>query len=206
MRKQKDILSLLERFRGGIRAMGARKAPMSDPDDIFQEAALAALMAARAWRRERGASLATLWWPRFRKALAALGERDRPIRLPPSIRRRVAAGERIPAAAWPLSLEELGEAAEEVPAPNGDPLHLLLEAEEQAERRRRIRAALDRLPELERRVVRLLFGLGAVGPLRLREAASYLGLSPGEVRALRRRAIARLREILSESEPDGGAP
>jgi RNA polymerase sigma factor (sigma-70 family) len=194
MRKKKEeqILSLLERYRGGIRAMGARAAPMSDPEDVLQEAALAAVEAARRWRAGRGGSLAALWWPRFRKALAALGAADRPLRLPRRVRRRAAAGEEIPAAAWPLPLEALGE----LPAKDGDPLALLLAEEEQAERRRLLRAALARLPALERRVVCLRFGLGAAGELTPREAARYLGIRPGQVLALQRRALGRLREAL----------
>lgn len=199
MRKREvQILSLLERYRGGIRAMGARAAPMSDPADVLQEAALAAVEAARRWRAGRGGSLATLWWPRFRKALVALGAGDRPLRLPRRVRRRVAAGEEIPAAAWPLPLEALGE----LPAEDGDPLALLLAAEEQAERRRLLEAALARLPALERRVIRLRFGLGAAGELTPREAACYLGIRPGQVRALQRQALGRLREILKEGGDD----
>jgi RNA polymerase sigma factor (sigma-70 family) len=165
---------------------------MSDPEDVLQEAALAAVEAARRWRSGRGGSLATVWWPRFRKALAALGAVDRPLRLPRRVRRRVAAGEEIPAAAWPLPLEALGE----LPAEDGDPLALLLAEEEQAERRRLLEAALARLPPLERRVIRLRFGLGAAGELTPREAARYLGIRPGQVLAFQRRALGRLREIL----------
>jgi RNA polymerase sigma factor (sigma-70 family) len=165
---------------------------MSDPEDVLQAAALAAVEAARRWRAGRGGSLATLWWPRFRKALAVLGAVDRPLRLPRRVRRRVAAGEEIPAAAWPLPLEALGE----LPAEDGDPLALLLAEEEQAERRRLLEAALARLPALERQVIRLRFGLGAAGELTPREAARYLGIRPGQVRALQRQALGRLRGIL----------
>jgi len=199
MRKREEkVLSLLERYRGGILAMRARAAPMSDPEDVLQEAALAAVEAARRWRSGRGGSLATVWWPRFRKALAAMGAGDRPLRLPRRVRRRVAAGEEIPAAAWPLPLEALGE----LPAEDGDPLALLLAEEEQAERRRLLEAALACLPPLERRVIRLRFGLGAAGELTPREAARYLGIRPGQVRALLRQALGRLREILGGGRDD----
>jgi RNA polymerase sigma factor (sigma-70 family) len=199
MRKREGILSLLERYRGGILAMGARAAPMSDPEDVLQEAALAAVEAARRWRPGRGGSLATLWWPRLHKAFAAMGARDRPLPLPRRVRRRVAAGEEIPAAAWPLPLEALGE----LPAEDGDPLALLLAEEEQAERRRLLEAALACLPALERRVIRLRFGLGAAGELTPREAARYLGIRPGQVLALQRRALGRMREILKKGGDDG---
>jgi RNA polymerase primary sigma factor len=57
-----------------------------------------------------------------------------------------------------------------------------------------VRNALERLPEREREVVRLRYGINGDDPTPLREAGRRLGMSPEEVRRLERRALAELAE------------
>jgi RNA polymerase primary sigma factor len=58
-----------------------------------------------------------------------------------------------------------------------------------------VHAALDRLPEQERDVVRLRFGIGGADPTPLRETGRCLGLSPERVRRIEMQALAHLAEI-----------
>jgi RNA polymerase primary sigma factor len=57
-----------------------------------------------------------------------------------------------------------------------------------------VRTALDQLPEREREVVRLRYGIDGDDPTPLREAGRRLGISSEEVRRLERRALAELAE------------
>jgi RNA polymerase primary sigma factor len=57
-----------------------------------------------------------------------------------------------------------------------------------------LRNALERLPEPEREVVKLRYGIGGDGPTPLTEAGRRLGLSADRVRQLERRALAELAE------------
>jgi RNA polymerase primary sigma factor len=57
-----------------------------------------------------------------------------------------------------------------------------------------VRNALERLPEREREVVRLRYGIDGDEPTPLREAGRRLGISSEEVRRLERRALAELAE------------
>ena len=57
-----------------------------------------------------------------------------------------------------------------------------------------VRNALERLPEREREVVRLRYGIDGDDPTPLREAGRRLGISSEEVRRLERRALAELAE------------
>jgi RNA polymerase primary sigma factor len=57
-----------------------------------------------------------------------------------------------------------------------------------------VRSALDQLPEREREVVRLRYGIDGDDPTPLREAGRRLGISSEEVRRLERRALAELAE------------
>jgi RNA polymerase primary sigma factor len=66
-----------------------------------------------------------------------------------------------------------------------------------------VRAALDQLPEQEREVIGLRFGLGGAEPTPLREAGRQLGLSPERVRRIEHKALERLaefREVAALSE------
>jgi RNA polymerase primary sigma factor len=58
-----------------------------------------------------------------------------------------------------------------------------------------VRAALDQLPDQEREVIGLRFGLGGAEPTPLREAGRQLGLSPERVRRIEHKALERLAEF-----------
>jgi len=57
-----------------------------------------------------------------------------------------------------------------------------------------VHSALARLPEREREVVRLRYGLGGDDPTPISEAGRRLGISPDAVRTLERKALAELGE------------
>ena len=57
-----------------------------------------------------------------------------------------------------------------------------------------LRRALERLPEVERNVVMLRYGIGDDDPTPLREAGRRLGISSDAVRKLERKALAELAE------------
>ena len=57
-----------------------------------------------------------------------------------------------------------------------------------------LRKALDRLPEVERNVVMLRYGIDGDEPTPLREAGRRLGISSDAVRKLERKALAELAE------------
>jgi RNA polymerase primary sigma factor len=57
-----------------------------------------------------------------------------------------------------------------------------------------VRTALERLPEREREVVKLRYGIDGDDPTPLREAGRRLGISSEEVRRLERRALTELAE------------
>jgi RNA polymerase primary sigma factor len=66
-----------------------------------------------------------------------------------------------------------------------------------------VRAALEQLPDQEREVIGLRFGLGGDDPTPLREAGRRLGLSPERVRRIEHKALERLaefREVAALSE------
>jgi RNA polymerase primary sigma factor len=66
-----------------------------------------------------------------------------------------------------------------------------------------VRAALDQLPEQEREVIALRFGVDGEEPTPLREAGRRLGLSPERVRRIEHKALERLaefREVAALSE------
>ena len=66
-----------------------------------------------------------------------------------------------------------------------------------------VRAALDQLPDQEREVIGLRFGLGGADPTPLREAGRRLGLSPERVRRIEHKALERLactREVAALAE------
>ncbi len=93
----------------------------------------------------------------------------------------------------PVSLEELVPdddfekvtPALEAPSPEDTLVPLL--------RRDVLRAFLDRLPEREREVLRLRYGLDGGRPRTLREVARRLGLTPEGVRLAEQRALQKLR-------------
>src|ERR687894_196075 len=66
-----------------------------------------------------------------------------------------------------------------------------------------VRAALNQLPDQEREVIGLRYGLGGGDPTPLREAGRRLGLSPERVRRIEHKALERLaefREVAALSE------
>jgi RNA polymerase primary sigma factor len=66
-----------------------------------------------------------------------------------------------------------------------------------------VRAALDQLPEQERQVIKLRYGINGDNPTPLREAGRLLGLSPERVRRIEHKALERLaefREVAALSE------
>jgi RNA polymerase primary sigma factor len=66
-----------------------------------------------------------------------------------------------------------------------------------------VRAALDRLPEQEREVIKLRYGINGDEPTPLREAGRRLGLSPERVRRIEHKALERLagtREVAGLAE------
>jgi RNA polymerase primary sigma factor len=66
-----------------------------------------------------------------------------------------------------------------------------------------VRAALQQLPDQEREVIGLRYGLGGDDPTPLREAGRRLGLSPERVRRIEHKALERLaefREVAALSE------
>ena len=66
-----------------------------------------------------------------------------------------------------------------------------------------VRAALDQLPEQERTVIKLRYGINGDEPTPRREAGRLLGLSPERVRRIEHKALARLaefREVAALSE------
>ncbi len=62
-------------------------------------------------------------------------------------------------------------------------------------REQAVHSALERLPEREREVIRLRFGMDGSGPTPLRETGRRLGVSPERVRRIERDALDRLAGI-----------
>jgi RNA polymerase primary sigma factor len=58
-----------------------------------------------------------------------------------------------------------------------------------------VRAALDQLPDQERRVIKLRYGINGDEPTPLREAGRLLGISPERVRRIEHKALERLAEF-----------
>jgi RNA polymerase primary sigma factor len=70
-------------------------------------------------------------------------------------------------------------------------------------RERNVRAAVERLPERERKVIELRYGIDGFEPTPLREAGRRLGMSPEGVRRIERQALehlARTREVAALGE------
>jgi RNA polymerase primary sigma factor len=57
-----------------------------------------------------------------------------------------------------------------------------------------ISGAVDSLPEAERNVIRLRFGLGGVEPLNLRQTGQELGITLGKARELEQQGLSRLAQ------------
>ena len=68
-----------------------------------------------------------------------------------------------------------------------------------------VRAALEQLPEQEREVIALRFGVDGGEPTPLREAGRRLGLSPERVRRIEHKALERLAEFREVAALSGAA-
>jgi RNA polymerase primary sigma factor len=81
-----------------------------------------------------------------------------------------------------------------------------LEPSEEVEiglREEAVRSALETLPDQERQVIQLRYGINGDNPTPLREAGKQLGLSPERVRRIEHKALERLagtREVAGLSE------
>ena len=78
-------------------------------------------------------------------------------------------------------------------------------AVEEYDRRRAIERALQRLPEVDRRVVCLRFGFDG-RPMTLREVGQMLEVTPERVRQLQARALRRLRRAAASTGIGDFAP
>lgn len=89
-------------------------------------------------------------------------------------------------------LNDAGEIAWEPAAPDGEPTLDELHGEE-------LRALVDTLPERQRVVIRLLYGLGLDQPRTLEEIADKLGCSREQVRIELRKGLRQLRGLADTS-------
>jgi RNA polymerase primary sigma factor len=81
--------------------------------------------------------------------------------------------------------------------------HSPFEEVERGLREEAVHSALERLPEQEREVIRLRFGMDGAGPTPLRETGRRLGVSPERVRRIERDALDRLagtRELAAAAD------
>lgn len=189
------VLEFLSRFEDGLRGLWQRYARHVPWEDVFQEAALVALEAARDFDPSRGASFQTLAWPRVKRHLQRLGLRDRTIPLPIREAEKIIRTGEIPEAALPpLSLEWEDEEGRPwletlLIDPEGDPLQILEGWETQAELQALLRRAWERLTEEEQAAVALLL-----------ERGSGRGL-PAPTWRTARRGVRKLRYRLRTAQP-----
>lgn len=157
--------ALAQRFRARVRLFAARRlADASEAEDVAQETLRRVLEALQEGRVKNPEALPAYV---FQTARHVCMERGRS-------RRRERRGT--------LRLEN------EPPRPRRDPLSRLV----REERRERVRRALSRLDEGDRRLLRLFFYEGADTA----EVAERLEITPGAARVRKHRALRRLAEIL----------
>ena len=178
---------LLERQRPKLRRMVAvrfdrRLAARVDPSDIVQESLLEAAARIDDYVRNRPLP----FYPWLRRIAAD--------RLADASRRHLHAGRRSVGREEPAGLpgESVMELAERLLAPNSAPSARL----RRRERRDRVRAALESLPERHREVLVLRY----LEDLSTEDAASVLGVGAGAVKMRLVRALQRLREQLDEED------
>ena len=178
---------LLERQRPKLRRMVAvrfdrRLAARVDPSDIVQESLLEAAARIDDYVRNRPLP----FYPWLRRIAAD--------RLADASRRHLHAGRRSVGREEPAGLpgESVMELAERLLAPNSAPSARL----RRRERRDRVRAALESLPDRDREVLVLRY----LEDLSTEDAASVLGVGAGAVKMRLVRALQRLRDALDEED------
>jgi RNA polymerase sigma-70 factor (ECF subfamily) len=176
---------LFARHRGRLRQMVAvrldrRAAARIDPSDVVQETLAEAAARLDGYLRDRPVP----FYPWLRQLAAD--------RLADAHRRHVRAGRRTVTREEPPALpgESALALADRLLAADAGPGTGL----SRAERRARVRAALDRLPERDREVLVLRH----LEQLSTREAAAVLGTTEGAVKVRLLRALQRMRDLLGE--------
>ncbi|MFV2067703.1 MAG: sigma-70 family RNA polymerase sigma factor [Pirellulales bacterium] len=181
--------ALLMKHRPRLRRMVAarldpRLAGRVDPSDVVQDTFLEALGKLPAYLRERPLPI----YPWLRQLAAN--------RLAHAYQQHLHAQRRsVTREASPdlgLSRASVAQLAQSLVAPGSSPSRQL----EQKESQRQVRAALDRLPRIDREVLILRF----VEQLTTRQTASILGISPEAVGMRRLRALRRMSEALRGME------
>ncbi|HEY1378383.1 MAG TPA: sigma-70 family RNA polymerase sigma factor [Gemmataceae bacterium] len=178
---------LFARHRGRLKRMVAvrldrRAAARVDPSDVVQEALAEAAVRLDGYLRDRPVS----FYPWLRQLAAD--------RLADAHRRHVRAGRRTVTREEPPPLpgESVLALADRLLAADANPGAGL----SRAERRARVRAALDRLPDRDREVLVLRH----LEQLSTREAAAVLGATEGAVKVRLLRALQRMRDLLDEED------
>ena len=173
--------------------------------DLVAEGSLGLLRAVRKFRPDNGTRFSTYasWWIRH-AVVRALAHQARVIRLPVHVelllgRYRKERERLTQELGWPPSLEEVARSLE-IPAeqlaeleeiPPAGPLGTLLRDREE------LTGLLDDLPERERTVIRLRFGLSGEEPLTLEAVGRRLGLSRERVRQIEGAGLKKLRALLT---------
>lgn len=152
-----------------------------DRDDLYSVGILTAIKAVDSYR-EGETELSTWVWMRVSGAIENERRRLR-------VRSRWLRCDRGAA-------DDIDALSDEFPD-TGPDAHSLVESEDL---NRTLRAAVDTLPESERRVVTLRYGLDGGGQRMLSEVAELMGCTVGVVRHLERRAIQRLRHPLLHAD------
>jgi RNA polymerase sigma-70 factor (ECF subfamily) len=178
---------LFARHRGRLRRMVAvrldrRVAARVDPSDVVQETLAEAAARLDSYLRDQPLP----FYPWLRQLAAD--------RLADAHRRHLRAGRRAVTREEPPALpwESVLELADRLVAAEGGPGAGL----SRAERRARVRAALDRLPDRDREVLVLRH----LEQLSTREAAAALGTTEGAVKVRLLRALQRMRDLLDEED------
>ncbi len=135
-----------------------------------------------------------VWWVR-KRMVDALFRQGQAVRVPMyqiRLERRLRRGVRTRVQV--VSLDEPGTDSERprrerLADPEANPLARVLRGEQ----RERVRRIVDRLPQRERTILRLRFGLGGAEPLSLRQLAARMGLSRERIRQIEQRCLELLR-------------